>query len=313
MISSLYKEFNALRSQIGSISHTYLSKSVSLENDIRIGIDQECSPVILIPEKKLNVDNWNKVNHKLKYLELMFHQLCQLSDFESGTVLKEKYTIICLSNASEIMIKYFLEIMELLIAELNKDFSILTLNRVIGNLIKLFSQPSQIDESSIIGLWGELLFILESEDIANSVAAWHNEKTNLFDFTFNDHNLEVKTTTGSHRLHTFNNNQIKEYKRLRVQICSIQTEKATLGRSIQDLWEEISRSNIDVSLKEKCSQILIETIGLNASALSYPKFDYNLGVSTLKFFASEAIPSIESEYIANSIREIKLKIDLDAL
>jgi hypothetical protein len=291
----------------------FMSLSLDDESIFRLAIDNELNPTILISEKKFKSRGWTKTNFRLDKLQLSFNVTCDIRDINSGIELNAPFTIIKQVNGNSRMHEYFLRVCDGIITELRRDLSSDKLNKEIEYLVKLFSSPKKSDEKSIQGLWGELLYILNSEDIEKVITAWYIDRDNLFDFSFEDHSVEVKTTIKNSRTHTFNNSQLIKYKKLNVQVVSIITERVSLGKSVLDLWDEINARPISTGSYSKVSRIISETLVQDLDGLDRYKYNYNLAVSTLRKIPSGEIPNIETENIPSGIIEVHIQINLDAI
>lgn len=305
--------YKKLLNNTENIGDGFLSLSLDDESIFRLAIDEELNPTILISEDKFDSSGWTKTNFRLDKLDLKFNVNCQVKDINTGKELYAPFTIIKQINGNSRMHDYFLRVVDGIISELRNDLSLVRLNSEIEYLVKLFSSPKKVDEKLIQGLWGEMLFILSSKDIENAVTAWHVDRDNLFDFSFNDHSTEIKTTIKNSRSHEFNNNQLKKYRRLKVKVVSIITEKASLGKSVLDLWNDINAKCTSHESRSKVSRIIAETITQDLEALSQKKYNYNMGLSTLMCFNAEDIPHISQECIPPGISEVRVQINLDSI
>lgn len=305
--------YKKLLNKTENIGEGFLSLPIDNELVFRLAIDEELNPTLLISEDKFDSSGWGKTNFKLDKLELKFNVNCQVRDINTGKELIAPFTIIKQIGGNSRMHDYFLRVVDGIISELRNDLSVARLNSEIQYLVRLFSSPKKVDEKLIQGLWGELLFILASADIENAVTAWHLDRDNLFDFSFDDHSIEVKTTTKNSRSHAFNNNQIKKYRLLKVKVTSIMTEKASLGKSVLDLWNDINDKCSSPESWSKVSRIIAETITQDLDSLSQKKYNYNMGMSTLKTFNAEDIPHITQDCIPPRITEVRVQINLDSI
>lgn len=309
----ILEQYQKLRNSYSQLNDGFLSLSLGEDSIFKLAVDNELNPTILISEEKFSSVGFAKPNFRLDKLELKFNVPCNIRDVGTGIELNAPFTIIKQINGNSRMHEYFLRIIDGVVSELRKDLTLNRLNSEIEYLVKLFSSSRKIDENSIKGLWGELLFILTNEDIEHAIKAWHIDRDNLFDFSFNDQSIEVKTTTNNSRSHYFNNDQIRKYKKLKVTVVSIITEKASLGKSVLDLWNDINSKDISDEAINKVSRMISEIISHDIYALSQLKFNFNLGISTIKSITSDEIPNIESNNIPPGITEVRVKINLEAL
>lgn len=307
--------FNNLINKGNKDSSVFLAEKINQNKyNIRLGIDSNKNPILLIPESSLDKARFSNSNYKLNYLEIEFNQICRINDFSNKIEgLEMKFSTIKLKGGNSRMIDYFLRALEGLINQLNVSFTYATLKKEIENLIELFSKKKATDLNVVLGLWGELFFINESSNIHSTLEAWHNEVNNRFDFSLaNSEYLEIKTTLSPNRLHTFSNKQIKNYKDLNVEIVSIQTDLTGTGKSLKDLWDSLNNRIEDLKLKDKLQSLIFRTIKSDLDALYDYRFDIGFAKSSLKYFNTKAIPSINDSF-HHSIRKISLEIDLDLI
>lgn len=309
----ILKEYRKLLNSINNIEDGFLSITLDEESIFRLAVDNELNPTILISEEMFEKSNHHKTNFRLDKLDLQFNVLCHVKDIKSEKVITAPFTIIRQVNGNSRMHDYFLRVIEGMIFELSSELTISRLTKEINYLVKLFSSTKKVDDKTVLGLWGELLYILSTNDRDYAVKGWHIDKHNLFDFSFSNYSVEVKTTTKNKRVHEFNNSQIKKYNRLKVTVVSIITEKASLGRSVLDLWSDITESCLSNESKSKVSRIISETVNQDINALSQIKYNYGMGESTKKEFNSENLPFIKQECIHSGVEDVRLKVNLDML
>ena len=307
--------FNNLLSRENDSDSVFLAERINnTKNGIRLAIDSDKNPILLIPEENFEETVFSDSNYKLNYLEIKFNQLCRINDLsDNEQVLETKFSTIKLIGGNFRMIDYFLRALEGLIIHLNRDFTFISLKREVGILIELFSKRKSVDLKVVVGLWGELFFINQSSNISKTLEAWHNSENNRFDFSLSANEyLEIKTTLDSNRLHTFSNKQIENYKSLNVEVVSIQTELTNTGKSLKDLWDSIDLNVDNIDLKDKLQSLISATLKSDFQALYDYKFDIGFAESSLKYFNTKEIPSINDD-LHQSIRKVSLKIDLDLI
>jgi hypothetical protein len=309
----LHNKLKALREKGNAGKNSFLSTTIDDEFIFRLAIDDELNPAILISEKHFNSSGWTKKNYKFERLELKFNIYCNLNDIVTGKQIEDVFTIIKQVNGNSRMHEYFISIAEVIIMALKSNLTIENLNFEIENLIRLFSSNKRIDEKVILGLWGELLFILNSTNIDSAILAWHVDKNELFDFSFPDSIKEIKTSRGNTRTHEFNNAQLQKFNQLNVSVVSIITEKMALGKSVFDLWNDINEKCSTPELRSKITMIIAETVNTDMESITQYRFNYLMGLSTLKEFDSKFIPSIEKTNIPFGVIDLKLKINLDLI
>ena len=312
-MTNLISIFNKLRLKENNSKSVLISEKITDSGNIRLAIDLDENPILLVQENSFNDSSYSSSSYKLNFLEIKFNQLCKLDEFNSlDTNLELRFSTIKLINGNLRMIDYFLRSLEGVIIQLNKDFTFVTLKKELDNLIQLFSRQKSIDPKIALGLWGELFFINETNNLHKSLKAWHDSENNRFDFYLNGRCFEVKSTTDYKRIHTFSSKQIKNYKHLEVEIVSIQTESISNGTSIKELWDSINSRTNDENLRDKLRKTITSTLKGDFQALYDYKFDYGLAKSSLKYFDSKSFPSIKEE-THHSIQKISITFDLDLI
>ena len=311
-LSHIYNKLIGLGNDDSSI---FIAEKIpGYNHNIRLAIDDNKCPILLIPEKEFEDTHFSEFNYKLNYLEIKSNRICKINDSTGlESELEMRFSTIRLIEGDFRMIDYFLRALEGLIIQINKEFSFLTLKKEIEVLIGLFSKRKSVDLIVVIGLWGELFFINQSSNINETLNAWHNDEFGQFDFSYpNNKYVEIKTTLGPHRIHDFSKRQIENYKELNVEVASIQTELSNSGKSLKDLWDSITREINDLDLKEKINRVITNTLKSDFQALYEYRFDYAFAIASLKHFNTKEIPSINGS-LHHSIRKISLKIDLDLI
>lgn len=310
---NLHILFEKLKTNIPLSKEGYYSYKIDRNGVFRLAIDSESNPCLLISQNKLANSRSENKSHTLKKLDLKFNIECNILELETDNEISSTFSIVTQINGNSRMHDYFLRVIEGIILELQKDLSLSRLNTELDYLISLFSSPKKIDQKKLLGLWGELIFILSSDDVEKSILAWHSDPNNLFDFSYNHKKVEIKTTLNNTRVHTFNNKQLNSFKKLEVKVVSILTEKAALGKSVLELWKELRNICKSSEICIKLDKTITEVISLDLEALDEIRYDQEYALSTIKEFNSADIPNIDELNIPNEVVEIKIKVNLEAI
>lgn len=289
----------------------FITEVISKRIPLRIGIDHNANPVVLLPE--FENDLMAARNYKLKNIEVKYHQSCRFVDKEIGEESNYFFSYLKLVNADTNLLDYFLVLMQIFIEKVEENYTSKYVSSAIEHIIDLFSKQHSIELDIILGLWGELFFIYTNEDIPNSIRAWHNETNSLLDFTFNDKIcFEVKTTIRNKRVHNFSLGQLRNYFSFDTLIFSVMTEKSDLGISIKELWKRIEE-NLDESeseLRIKIADVISSTLKNDISALEEFKFNLELADSSSILINSKDIP-VELPVYHECVENVKFEINLD--
>ncbi|OGS55119.1 MAG: hypothetical protein A2Y20_04905 [Firmicutes bacterium GWF2_51_9] len=109
------------------------------------------------------------------------------------------------------------------------------------SLLKIFQKESSSARNQV-GLFGELEFIKRYHGSFKEVIdAWHNETMSFYDFTFEEFNLEVKTTTKEFPIFRVKHNQIFDGKN--TYICFINLKKDNSGNTILDIIDDLNKED----------------------------------------------------------------------
>lgn len=165
------------------------------------------------------------------------------------------------------------------------------------------------DPQNLIGLIGELSVIAASPVKALMVEAWHNQNDSVYDFSRNDKRVEVKTTKSPIRHHHFSSNQLPGPSKTSVSIASVNLMVTEIGQTLSDLYSTVI-SGLPLPLIEKVSRLVIDTIGVPASAVSEPIFDLQGTIASVLFFDALDIP--QPEYPIG-VLSVEWKADLSGL
>lgn len=144
---------------------------------------------------------------------------------------------------------------------------------------------SPISESKVLGLWGELVALRQSENVSQMLAGWHVRADSKYDFDLGSGIvLEVKTTVSGKRRHHFSDNQINSSTPIGLQVCSILTMRTDLGQSVNELVESIlaslSEPNDVVSFLDRVNRVCRRM----SPELDDLKWNLDLAIESMKWF-----------------------------
>lgn len=102
----------------------------------------------------------------------------------------------------------------------------------------LFSSQMTGPSEGTRGLWGELLYIRSCSRPQEAVLAWHRNPLALYDFEFADKSVEIKTTAGNKRSHSFSYSQLHHAK-ANDELVSVMLRQGDSGETAQSLIDDI--------------------------------------------------------------------------
>lgn len=269
-----------------------------------IGVSDKKTPMFLID---CNIDNFPN-DLELKYIQVLYNKRCRIIDNNKKTEVT--CTILQLNDESYDFQNYFLEVIDLILRRLPKNPTSLQINEEIETMIKLFSCTTHPALKTVQGLWAEMLVIEQSKCPEYLIKAWHAKSTSKFDFNDGESKIEVKSSSNSIRIHTFEYGQLTSNNTSKLLIASVFAIETGLGKNILDLRESIFSRVSDLNVQFLLDKKIFETLGVDINNCSDFNFDYQLAVDELKFYDSVNIPNIKKEYIPSEISNIKFNCDI---
>ena len=208
----------------------------------------------------------------------------KLSINDDGKELIDYFFVVKLLNDSLKSILFFW--LRTFSRELSDSSSSSYIYEKINDYIELF-QKSNSKRRSVIGLWGELFFIYNSNNLSYYVDCWSIDVREKLDFSFKSIGVDVKTTTKDKRVHSTKYNQI--YRLKSTFITSIYSiEKHDRGISIKDLQEKLSKK-LSSKQNSKITDIIIDTLSdkPNFKESLETKYNSSIAKKTIKMFPIE--------------------------
>lgn len=161
-----------------------------------------------------------------------------------------------------------------------------------SDFVDLFKPSSNLSDHELTGLFGELTSILEFQDKDRLISCWHERLDSKYDFALEGSRLEVKTSLGAQRIHSFSSSQLPPEDSLRVTVCSVLSEHVSDGQSVIDLWLDIQEQLTDNDSKNKLRDQVLSIIKKDILKAETTLFDYELAKGSIQFFPAEKIPTV---------------------
>ena len=231
-----------------------------------------------------------KIRHQapvfLENLSVNYGVNCQVS--ENGVTTNETLTILKFKSVNDDLIDTIGDIVSLLLRRIPR-YKEDELAGLIHQLIDLFRHLNDVPDSTMIGLWGELLVILQSNNPTEVARSWHATPLDRFDFSHENLRLEVKTTTGP-RQHSFGWEQLLESDETQIVIASVILTEDQNGMNVFELVHRVVDQVSDKSVIQKILNIASKTIGQNQEGNSYRRFNLTSAEVNLRFYRSSIVP-----------------------
>jgi len=285
------------------------SAQVIAQSSYQVGKDTEGRPAILIA-----ISNTTKIVETsypvaLEHISVRYNVLCEITKVSSASRQGRFIVIRCESHEND-LVEYFLRIMEVHIPLLGETPSYKQVVDMVEKLIELFRALSQPNKQSIQGLWAELLIISESADPILLLRSWHFSPDDRYDFFFEKKYIEVKSTSGSARIHHFSLEQLNPPTGTTALVVSLFVERSVDGVTVIDLMDRI-RTQIkgDVSLLAHLHRNVTLTLASDWRLAASLKFDQRLAKKSLCIYDVDDIPSVDWP-VPLDVSEVKFKANL---
>jgi len=287
---------------------TLNAKTIPEYPDYKIAINVDGFPVLLLPALKA-ANKLGIKNRRLKYLEFESSVDCKISEGEK--ISFKQFALITFTSTNRDLQEYFLQISEHLIKSLQDKLDFGELVETLNKYIEVFRVLTDAPTNTVQGLWAEL-FLIESSPYPNILLSyWHNFPDERFDFNAGKEKVEVKSTSGSERIHEFSSEQLNPPQDCQVIVASLFTRQVTSGKSIQDLMQNIStRIQNNNDLLEKMNIVVSKTLGNSLEQSIKIRFDYDISNISLRFYKHQDISKVEKVHIPADISEVRYKSDL---
>lgn len=280
--------------------------SISETSSHRLGITSEGYPIFFIA-----CSSSERVSDiRLRLFKVLFNRQCTISDTITGSDIQNTFSIIQLSSLNPDFQKYFLEVVYLLLCRLEDKPTVNVLKAEFSKLLSLFTSVKSISKEVVRGLWAELILIKQSSTPSYLIRSWHVMPEDKFDFNDGIDKVEVKSTNGSKREHTFALEQLKPNKGSRLLIASMFVSQTGVGKTIFDIMDDISSNISDVDVLFKLREETTQTIGTHIEEVSNMFFDENVSLDSLQFFDYTSIPSINIENVPSEVTGVHFRSDL---
>lgn len=226
---------------------------------------------------------------RLRMLALDPRVRCRLQD-ASGLVTEQDQGLVEFRPDDEALLVPFLEVAAALVRLLGASPGPGEVSRGMQLLVRLFEED-RAGSGSVLGLWGELLFLLQAEDPDSLVDAWHASTDDRFDFSTEGSRFEVKTTTRPDRVHQFNLAQLLPVDGAVVRVVSVMTTVTDAGTSVQELVARLETRLLPPRQMKVHAQVAA-TLGSSWMTEISKRFDETQASASVRVLDASAVPRV---------------------
>lgn len=229
---------------------------------------------------------------------------------DSAEPVSHIFHVLRFKSEDEFIQVYFLQYMEGVVDKMGSAIAFNDLVPLLKDALSLFRLVSKPPRIELQGLWAELFILMISSRTEEMVDAWHVSNSDLWDFHTIDCILEVKSTLGRSRVHSFQNDQLLPPIEIKNSVvASLILARTEDGASIWDLIQEINRK-VDSERSAKVRMLVHDLLGAGIAQSEEVKFNLGGAMENLKFFSMDMIPLIARNNIPTEISDVRFKIQL---
>lgn len=271
------------------------------EGGYRVGRGVDAALVLLTP-----ADMDPEPPTRLRRLSLDPHLRCTLR-VPGGADEEGDFGVVQFRADDDALIPPFLDVVAALVRLLGPAPKPGDVSAAMRRLVRLFDATAPM-RGSVLGLWGELLAIAESQDPPALADAWHAHIDARFDFSAPGSRLEVKTTTRDARIHHFSLPQLQSVAASNVTVLSIMTTETCAGTSVGELVKRLEHLFAgDPTRQMKVHEQVADILGADWPSHLDHRFDEQQARESTLLLPADDIPRVEAPDPA--VLEIKLTVD----
>lgn len=271
-----------------------------------VALNRQDHPALFVPAKNHTLG----LSQRANVVSLKLGIDCSLHAGEQGGVSGRFHVLQCESSDAD-TVDTFVLLLDALLERLRSEQVtadyMTTFFRILARLFSVKSAPDPTKERQ--GLWGELLVMRLMGGASTWASFWHTDPYKRFDFSTDRKRLEVKTTLGDTRTHSFSHRQLFTTGDEEVVIASFLLHQNPEGLSLRDLIaerrSELARDPIQLAKLEAS----VRSARMNNLEEAGPCFDEPDASANLAWFwAQEAPKFTQSE--PPGVSETRYKVDL---
>ncbi|MDN3483678.1 PD-(D/E)XK motif protein [Arthrobacter sp. APC 3897] len=294
---------SALASEGTRASETMRASWMPGRKDDLLAVDNEGSFVLLVRQYGSEGGALQR-NHRVFAVLPCREYTVRVEDEE----FRERYRAIVLRSGNEHLLSAFSILTATLLSYLPMAPSSDDIDTFMAEIIELFDVQPEVSMERVVGLWGELSIISSSKDPQAWLRAWHVLPNSVFDFSFGELNVEVKTGMGAHPLHHFSHSQLTQDPR-NSYIASVLVREDRGGKSIIDLVEDIC-AGLSVEAQSVLERRVMRAFGREVELARDLRFSLTESDSP-RFLRAEYVPRVVVSP-GLPISDISYRVDLSA-
>lgn len=252
------------------------------QTGIGIGVDGIGQRVLILPGQE-DVASFVTKNAD-------FDPVCLVSWLEKDISLPSTATLTCRADFSISSVLEAIAVVFLGLIELQERYE--NAGRAIWEMKELFENGfrASYTEETLVGLIGEVLLINESKSPSSILRYWHTDPADTFDFSSSNLRLEVKTSRGQSRHHTFSSNQLGTNQDNKVIVASFVLNQVEVGSNLREIVDLVSQ-RLEIQDVPRFLERVIGVLGCSISFTDNYTFDAKSTVGSLMLIEGNLVPN----------------------
>lgn len=280
--SDVIREFSRDREELDS--HHGRVRRVSDRPLIAVGvIGSEVTPYLLVlPEGAIRREVFGD------YLRVKPSSELSLMDAQTGEKFIARATSVMFRSVNPASLRF----LDLLVESLLSPGGMEQVDSLTAGFIDLFSSKKGLSRDEVVGLFGELLVIDQASNSEQMALAWHKKNQDAFDFARDNERVEVKTSLGNHRHHTFSSSQIPPPDGTVANVVSILTAEVEGGEGVVDLFAGLDNKIKSSAELNGFRMKVLNFLGRDYEQCSALKFDFEMACASLAIYDIRSLPHL---------------------
>ena len=284
----------------------YVARAIGGRSSYRIAKDSDGNPTVLIANSGTS-DAGQPV--ALRYLSFRPRCACTVTGGRMSRS-QEMLAVLKCTTSDPVLREHFLRAVSGTIAGLPDMPEAADVAGAVSRLVEVFRALDEPPRTSLQGVWCELFLIAQAARVRQAATASHADPNALHDFVAGGQRVEVKATTGPHRIHHFTLEQLLVRRRTEVVVASFMLGESGRGLSLAGLWDAVSsREEITASLRDRLLKILALSLGRDWRMARRVAFDPDLAAKNMRLYDASAVPAVDPKLPAE-VTEVRFKSEL---
>jgi hypothetical protein len=223
------------------------------------------------------------------------------------------FTVIRCRSLEAATIRYFLSVCDTIVGMIGDRPKQREVSAAVHRLAAIFQKIQKPPSRPLNGLFGELFVISRSSGPPRAMMAWRVDEMGRFDFADGNVRMDVKTTTGRVRVHTFSYDQCSPPPGTDAVVASLFVERSSGGATLRSLVADIETSiSAYPDLVFKLHEVVTATLGSSLSEALTVGFDLKLAESSFRLYDLREVPAVRGP-LPTGVSDVHFQSDLTAL